>query len=106
MAWTELHEHPASRRRRGAALTLRFLGDLELSNRFTLAMKDVRIRVMQAREAATALQLARFAQLTAVVGQLTVRADGDRLNGPAGTACKRHMAVELQGTALRATCPV
>eukprot|EP00891_Asterochloris_glomerata_P001682 jgi/Astpho2/1682/fgenesh1_pg.00032_%23_26_t len=58
------------RRRRGAALTLRFLGDLERSNRFTLAMKDVRIKVLQAREAATALQLARFAQLSAVAAQL------------------------------------
>ena len=86
-ACNDLHGHPASRRRRGAALALRFLGDLERSNRFTLAMKDVRIKVLQAREAATALQLARFAQLTAVVGQLAVRADGDRLSRQAGTAC-------------------
>ena len=86
---------PAFRRRRGAALTLRFLGDLERSNRFTLAMKDVRIKVLQAREAATALQLARFAQLTAVVGQLTVRA------GMAADSTGR-LALPLEADGIRA----
>lgn len=49
-------------------------------------MKDVRIKVLQAREAATALQLARFAQLSAVAAQLMVRADGTRLSRQAGAA--------------------